>query len=126
MHGSSIARRILTSLKRERRGIYEDLRSRFRLVRIRRATPGSPQWRMLRRWRGDRPGDGGWRPRMRRPRFSIAETMGTVALLAVGLAALRSHSDFWVAVVHATAFGMMGASILGLAYRQGGRRAFWL
>src|SRR3954451_23898489 len=60
-----------------------------------------------------------------RLRFSIRGVMGSVLFAGVGVAALRSATDWW-------ASGLFTATLLGLslaalfaAYRRGPRRAFW-
>jgi hypothetical protein len=59
---------------------------------------------------------------MSRPRMSLAGLM----VLVLGIAALRDASETWAGIVHLLTLGLLGVSILGVVYRSGGRRAWWL
>jgi hypothetical protein len=59
-------------------------------------------------------------------RFSIANLLTAVAIIAVGLAALNSPSRLTVGLVTIVTLGVLLAAILGAIYRAGEARAFWL
>ena len=63
---------------------------------------------------------------MRRARVSIAMLLVYVALIAVGLAALRVSSRLWANVGFSLAVTLLVAAVAGLIYRRGPRRAFWV
>jgi hypothetical protein len=63
---------------------------------------------------------------MNRLRFSIASLLVWVALLGVGIAALRSGSPLWGNALFSLAIGMLTIAILAAVYRKGRRRAFWV
>jgi hypothetical protein len=63
---------------------------------------------------------------MNRMRFSIASLLVWVALLGVGIAALRSGSPLWANALFSLAIGMLTLAILAAVYRKGRRRAFWV
>src|SRR5947209_4142181 len=63
---------------------------------------------------------------MSRPRISLARLMALVVVFAVGVAALRDASETWAGIVLLATLGFLAASILGVVYRSGGRRAWWL
>src|SRR5262245_39716854 len=58
-------------------------------------------------------------------RFSIANLLAAVAIIAVGLAVLSSLSDVKAAVLVIVTLGTLLAAVLGVAYREGESRAFW-
>jgi hypothetical protein len=49
-----------------------------------------------------------------------------VALMAVGLSALRASSRLWANVGFSLAVTLLVAAIAGMIYRRGERRAFWV
>src|SRR5438270_8186539 len=63
---------------------------------------------------------------MSRPRFSIAGLMFVVLLIAVGVAALRSASQLWAGMIFTLTLALLGVAVIGVIYRRGARRAFWL
>jgi hypothetical protein len=63
---------------------------------------------------------------MRRARASIAMLLAYVALVAVGLAALRVSSRLWANVGFSLAVTSLVAAIAGVIYRRGAGRAFWV
>jgi hypothetical protein len=63
---------------------------------------------------------------MRRFRFTIANLLGLVLLLAVGFAALREATELWDSAVFSTTLGLLSASVLLAIHRADRRRAFWL
>jgi hypothetical protein len=70
--------------------------------------------------------DGSSEARMNRMRFSIASLLVWVALLGVGITALRSASPLWANALFSLAIGTLTVSILAAVYRKGRRRAFWV
>ena len=63
---------------------------------------------------------------MTRPRFTIAGILGSVVLVAIGLAALRSATDTWDGGVFGVILTVLMISILLVIHRKQGRRAYWL
>jgi hypothetical protein len=63
---------------------------------------------------------------MRRIQFSIARLMGIVLIICCGLASLRFASKPISSAILLLTFGILSTAILGVVYRQGSRRAFWL
>ena len=63
---------------------------------------------------------------MSRPRISLAGLMGTILVLAIGVAALRDASETWAGVMLLLTLGLLGVSILGVIYRRDARRAWWV
>ncbi len=63
---------------------------------------------------------------MRPPRVSILGLLAWIALLGVGLAALRSPSPLWAAFIFSVALATLTISVLAAVYRRGRRRAFWV
>jgi hypothetical protein len=63
---------------------------------------------------------------MSRPRFSIASLLAWVALLGLGIAALRSGSPLWANAWFSLAIGALTVAILAAVYRRGSRRAYWV
>ena len=59
-------------------------------------------------------------------RFSIASLLAWVALLGVGVAALRSGAPLWASFLFSLAIGTLTVAILAGVYRRGKRRAFWV
>lgn len=62
---------------------------------------------------------------MRKLRTSIAGMMGLILVGALGLAALRSATEAWAALVLAVTLGLLGFAILGAIYRRDDGRAWW-
>jgi hypothetical protein len=69
-----------------------------------------------------------WTPLFKSPnwRFSLRQLLIAIALIAVGLFALRSASPFWVMVSLSLTLLVLAASPLVALYRQGPERAFWI
>jgi hypothetical protein len=63
---------------------------------------------------------------MRRFRFSIASLMTLVVFVAVSLAALRYVSPLWARALFSITWGILLAAVIGIIYRDGRRRAFWV
>jgi hypothetical protein len=63
---------------------------------------------------------------MGRLRFRITALMGLVLFIGVAFAALRDASEGWVGVLLAVTIGLLLTACLGVVYRTGGDRAFWL
>jgi hypothetical protein len=63
---------------------------------------------------------------MNRMRFSIASLLIWVALLGVGITALRSGSPLWANALFSLAIGILTVAVLAAVYRRGRRRAFWV
>jgi hypothetical protein len=76
--------------------------------------------------RGDcRTGSAG-RHRMKRPRFTIAEIILFVLVLAIGLAAIRSGSDAWAGAIFSVTYFALICSLLGIAFGRRARRVYWV
>ena len=67
-----------------------------------------------------------WSDNMRLPRFSIANILALIAILAVALAALRTPSYLWANVTYSIALGALVVAIVNLVYGREARRAYWL
>jgi hypothetical protein len=52
--------------------------------------------------------------------------MVCILVLALAIAALRSASDSWVSAIFSMTLGLLMTAVLGVGYRRGSRRAFWL
>jgi hypothetical protein len=63
---------------------------------------------------------------MKFARFSIASLLSTVAIFAVGLACLMFASTPWAGAVLSVTLGILTLALLGVGYRRGERRAFWV
>lgn len=63
---------------------------------------------------------------MGRYRLSLAALMGVVALIAVGVAALRSSTAIWAALVILLALGTVCGATVGAVLRRGPDRGPWL
>lgn len=63
---------------------------------------------------------------MRRFRISIAGLMAVVLIVSIGVAALRSATEEWAGLVTLVTLGALASAVLGVIYRRGGRRAYWL
>jgi hypothetical protein len=59
-------------------------------------------------------------------RFSIANLLAAVAIVAIGLAALNSPTNVVGGVLGFATIGLVLAAVLGAVYRTGEVRAFWL
>jgi hypothetical protein len=62
---------------------------------------------------------------MERFRFSMAALMGLVALVAIGLAALKSANQLWVGLTTTIVLGVLLFAILGFIHSTGPMRRFW-
>jgi hypothetical protein len=62
---------------------------------------------------------------MRRPQISIAGLVLVIAVVAVGLAAIRSGSPAWSGAMFSIMAFAMISSLLGVALTRGLRRAYW-
>src|SRR5215471_9263544 len=63
---------------------------------------------------------------MGRARFTIAALLGIIALVGLGLAALRDPSRLWGSIVFSVALSLFSIAVGGVLYRRGRRRAFWV
>ena len=63
---------------------------------------------------------------MRLPRFSIANGLAVIAIVAVALAALRTPSYLWANVTYSLALGAVVVAIINFAYSREAGRAYWL
>jgi hypothetical protein len=63
---------------------------------------------------------------MRPPRVSILGLLAWIALVGVGLAALRSPSPLWANALFSLTLATLIVSALAVAYRRHRRRAFWV
>ncbi len=63
---------------------------------------------------------------MRLPRFSIANLLALIAILAVALAALRSPSYLWANVTFSLALGAVVVAAINVVYGHGASRAYWV
>lgn len=59
-------------------------------------------------------------------RYSIGGLMGAVVVAAVGLAALRSHSEAWAGGMLLLTCGTLALAVVGAVARRGARRIGWL
>ena len=58
--------------------------------------------------------------------ISIAQCLALMVPIAVGLTAITNPSPFWEGTVFALSLILLFTAIVGVLYRQGGDRAFWL
>jgi uncharacterized membrane protein len=63
---------------------------------------------------------------MRAPRVSIAGLMGCIVVVAVGTAALLTASALSASLVFTLTLCVFLTAILGMTYRRGAARAFWV
>ena len=63
---------------------------------------------------------------MSRFRFSIAGLIILVGIAATGLAAIRVASPGWAGALESVSILAMLTSVLGIAYRRGPKRVFWV
>ncbi|WP_422929010.1 hypothetical protein [Singulisphaera sp. PoT] len=63
---------------------------------------------------------------MKRPRITIAHAILMVLIASICLAALRGASQAWAGLIESATFFLMIGSILGIAYRRGDRRVYWV
>jgi hypothetical protein len=63
---------------------------------------------------------------MRFARFSIAGLAGVVGLCAFGLASLLHAATPWAGAVFSINLGLLTVALIGVIYRMGARRAFWV
>lgn len=59
-------------------------------------------------------------------RYSLGAMMALVVCLALALIALRTASSFWASVEFTTALAVLLVAGLGIGYRRGVQRAFWV
>ena len=60
------------------------------------------------------------------PRLTLSGMLGIVALLALGLGAMRSASVYWVSAVSWVLLVWLCAGLLGAIFRHGTARVFWI
>jgi hypothetical protein len=60
------------------------------------------------------------------PRFSLANLLGIVAVIALGLTGLSSATTFWTSAAATVTLGLLLAALLGAVLLRGADRAFWL
>jgi hypothetical protein len=60
------------------------------------------------------------------PRLTVVGLMLVVLIVGVDLAALRSPTELGASVAFTMTLGILVAAILGIVYRRGPRRAYWL
>lgn len=58
--------------------------------------------------------------------ISISQCLALIIPIAVGLAAITNPSPFWEGILFALELIFLFTAILGVLYRDGGDRAFWL
>jgi hypothetical protein len=58
--------------------------------------------------------------------LSVQALMVCILVLALAIAALRSASSSWVSAMFSMTLGLLLTAVLGVVYRHGSRRAFWL
>jgi hypothetical protein len=63
---------------------------------------------------------------MRQLHFSIKGMLGAIALFAIGLTCLLNASSPWAGVAFSSLLSVLTVALIGVAYRRGDRRAFWL
>lgn len=63
---------------------------------------------------------------MRMPRFQVRTLMIAVAGVAASFGVLRAASTLWSQVVFAVVLATLGSAILGIIYRRGAQRAWWV
>ena len=61
-----------------------------------------------------------------KPRFSIALLLVAMVPIAVGLTALANPTAFWEGTIVIVSMGLLFSAIVGLCYRRGAGRAFWV
>jgi hypothetical protein len=61
-----------------------------------------------------------------RHHISIAQLLAIMVPIAVGLTAIANPSAFWEGAIFVLTLILLFAAILGVIYRKGGARAFWL
>jgi hypothetical protein len=60
------------------------------------------------------------------PHLTMVGLMVVVLIVGLDLAALRSPTGLWASALFTMTSGLLVAAILGIVYRRGPRRAFWL
>ena len=63
---------------------------------------------------------------MRKLRFTIGGLMAVVLVAAIDVAAVRSASPTWAGVLSLLTYGTLGVAILGIVFRRGAERAWWI
>jgi hypothetical protein len=58
-------------------------------------------------------------------RYSIRMLLAAIGFCGLGLASLRSPSQLWAATLFSLALAGLVASLVGIAFQRGHRRAFW-
>ena len=61
-----------------------------------------------------------------RPRISLAQLLAVMVPIAVGMAAIASPSAFWEGAIFVLTLILLFTAIVGVIYRKGEDRAFWL
>src|SRR5687767_14230684 len=61
-----------------------------------------------------------------RLRFSLRFLFMATAYIALGCAVVASESDFWFVLLFPVSLGSLATAVLGVIYRRGQRRAFWV
>ena len=61
-----------------------------------------------------------------KPRISIAALLEVMVPLAVGLTALANPTAWWEVTIFLLTTGLLLGSIVGVCYRRGAGRAFWV
>ena len=59
-------------------------------------------------------------------RVSIRTLMAGIVIAAIGLAAIRNCSPVWSGAMLSSTFFTMTCSLLGVAFRRGDRRVYWI
>jgi hypothetical protein len=59
------------------------------------------------------------------PRLTLSGMLGLIALVGLGLGALRSASVFWVSAVSWVLLFWLCAALLGVIFARGASRVFW-
>jgi hypothetical protein len=63
---------------------------------------------------------------MRPPRFSIGSLLMLIAIVAVGMAALRYPSPLWASTIYTVAAVVLIAGVSNAILGRGARRAYWI
>ncbi len=63
---------------------------------------------------------------MRKLRFTIGGLMAVVLVVAIDFAALQTADVTWIAVLSLLTHAALGLAILGIVFRRGAERAWWV